>query len=504
MFRHIEDLTLENERLESENRILRKESKAIKCENARLHKRIEILEATLEERIAKAVEAAVAKATEPLLATIAEKDKEILRLKSQLGKDSSNSSKPPGSNGLKKVVNNREKSTRKQGGQHGHKGATLVIPKNLPELVEAGIAEHIIVSEVAEGASYTSDWVVDIKTVVTYTEYRREPGKPPKVEYGTQVKAMAVLLCVVGLMACKRLSEYFNEISKGLLPMSKATLAGFNSGASNAVNLQQHKHDLLNGEVINTDDTKIKTSERPRADGTLETAKNTTFDIYIRTHSNETTTVLTAHPSKAGATIVEDDILTQFQGILSHDHESKFYNHGGSNATCHAHLSRELKGMAELHMVEWAKGCRSFFLEMNEHKLEDINEGRTSCDPDQLQLFEKHYDSYVASGKLKLESMKPKSIGYDELRRMINRLEKHKDNYMLFMRNYDAPFTNNLAERDLRHCKTKQKVSGCFRSWAGVLEYCNIRSFVSTAKKRGQNLLDSLAGLFSPPVPAGQ
>ena len=118
-----EDLTLTNEKQKAEIKMLR-------AENAKLNKRIKSIEETREERIAKAVEAAVAKATEPLLATIAEKDKEIHRLKSQLGKDLSNSSKPPGSNGYKKIVNNREKSPKKQGGQHGHKGATLVIPKN--------------------------------------------------------------------------------------------------------------------------------------------------------------------------------------------------------------------------------------------------------------------------------------------------------------------------------------------------------------------------------------
>ena len=99
--------------------------------------------------------------------------------------------------------------------------------------------------------------------------------------------------------------------------------------------------------------------------------------------------------------------------------------------------------------------------------------------------------------------MTPKSFGYDELRRMLNRLEKHKDNYLLFIRDYNAPFTNNQAERDFRHVKTKQKISGCFRSWQGVLDYCYIRSRLDTAKKRGENLFDNLFFLCSQPIPAG-
>ena len=100
--------------------------------------------------------------------------------------------------------------------------------------------------------------------------------------------------------------------------------------------------------------------------------------------------------------------------------------------------------------------------------------------------------------------MQANSFGYDELRRMINRLEKYKDNYLLFIRDYEAPFTNNQAERDLRHCKTKQKVSGCFRSWQGVLDYCKIRSLLATAMKRGENLLASLSSLWKIPLTAGQ
>lgn len=44
---------------------------------------------------------------------------EIKRLKNQNQKDSSNSNKPSGTNGFKKVITNRrEKSNKKQGGQN--------------------------------------------------------------------------------------------------------------------------------------------------------------------------------------------------------------------------------------------------------------------------------------------------------------------------------------------------------------------------------------------------
>ena len=504
IFRQVEELTVANERLQAENKKLRAENREIRSENARLHTRIEDLEATMEERINKAVENAVAKAVEPMQTAIAEKDKEILRLKSQINKDSTNSSKPSSSNGYKKVPNNREKSGKKQGGQHGHKGFRLNIPKNLDELVKSGMAEHVIVSDVTEGEAYVSDWTVDIKVVTVFTEHRRKLGKPPKIEYGPQLKAIAVYLCVVGLMAYKRLSNFFHEISHNLITISKAALAEFSRSAANTIKLEPYVHDLLNGKVMHVDETAIKTTERPNESGVLETSKKTTFNAYIRTYSNKTTTVLTANPYKTEESVVTDNILTQFHGIVSQDHESKFYNFGDSHATCGAHLTRELKGLSELQMLEWATDVREFFLEMNKYKNADVHNNKTACEPALLCNFETYYDELVKAGQLQLASMPTNSFGYDELRRMVNRLEKHKDNYMLFIRDYEAPFTNNEAERDLRHCKTKQKVSGCFRSWQGVLDYCKIRSLLATAKKRGHNLLVALVSLGFNCIPAGQ
>jgi hypothetical protein len=63
----------------------------------------------------------------------------------------------------------------------------------------------------------------------------------------------------------------------------------------------------------------------------------------------------------------------------------------------------------------------------------------------------------------------------------------------VIIRNYKAPFTNNLGERDLRPEKTKEKVSILFRTWNGIRAHTKIRSFISTLKKRKYDLFSSIA-----------
>jgi len=80
---------------------------------------------------------------------------------------------------------------------------------------------------------------------------------------------------------------------------------------------------------------------------------------------------------------------------------------------------------------------------------------------------------------------------------LLDRLEKHKDWVLLFMSDFDVPFTNNLAERDLRPYKVKLKVSWCFRSNLWAKYYCRIKSYISTMKKNWYNVFDSLKNIFT-------
>lgn len=496
LIKQIEDLTLENESLKCENSKLRSDNRSLRV-------KITYLEESIDAKIAAAVEHTVAplrlKISE-LEAEIVRKDTEIQRLKAIINKDSSNSSKPPSTDGFKKIPNNREKSGKKRGGQAGHEGHSLKVPENLDKLVDEGKVTRKLVDYTNGAKEYVSKWIVDVDIKTVYTEIRYPVGMQlppelqPEVVYGNTIKALTVLLDQEGVVAIKRLSDFFSTVTGGLINPSKgaieAFIARFAQGVDN--DIAQIKETLLNGLVINTDDTQMRCTETCEysedGDATLVTAEKTTFGVNIRTYSNEKATLYTVNPKKDDEGVVRDGILPEFNGIVGHDHDKKFYKYSDKNATCCEHLTRDLKGLRDLYNCQWADTFRDFMLRMNEHKKRDQATGKNKCDDDILEYFSKCYDEFLQDGEKALTGLKPETFGYDELRKMLARLRDYKDAYLLFIRDYNAPFTNNLAERDLRPCKTRQKISGCFRTWKGISDFAKIRSVISTWKKQKSDL----------------
>ena len=71
---------------------------------------------------------------------------------------------------------------------------------------------------------------------------------------------------------------------------------------------------------------------------------------------------------------------------------------------------------------------------------------------------------------------------------LLERLRKFKTETLRFLTDFDVPFTNNLAEQDLR----MMKISGSFRTLEGAQIFALLRSVVSTARKQGFNILQIL------------
>jgi transposase len=61
-----------------------------------------------------------------------------------------------------------------------------------------------------------------------------------------------------------------------------------------------------------------------------------------------------------------------------------------------------------------------------------------------------------------------------------------------FLTDPGVPFTNNLAEQDGRMMKLHQKISSGFRSQDGAKDFAVIRSILSTARKQGWDMIQTL------------
>ena len=134
-------------------------------------------------------------------------------------------------------------------------------------------------------------------------------------------------------------------------------------------------------------------------------------------------------------------------------------------------------------------------------------QGQAQLSTEAITQFETQYRDLIEIG-MKLNPANPpvaNSRGRPKqtpARNLLERLETHQAQVLRFIYDFQVPFDNNQAERDIRMMKLKQKISGGFRSEAGAQIFGRIRGSLSTLKKQGHDLLDALEQLFlGHPIP---
>ena len=139
---------------------------------------------------------------------------------------------------------------------------------------------------------------------------------------------------------------------------------------------------------------------------------------------------------------------------------------------------------------------------MKKVKDKAVEKGKDSLSYYHYHKFDKKYDELIEQARKEnpLPETTKKKRGRKKkgkILALVERLANYKASVCLFIHNFNVPFDNNQAERDLRMIKVKTKVSGCFRTEEGVRDYLKIMSYVGTAHKQGYNAYEAIKNAIS-------
>jgi transposase len=436
-------------------------------------------------------------------------EQRVRQLEEQLAKNSRNSSKPPSSDGLKKPAPKslRKKGRRKSGGQPGHRGHTLKMADkpDHTEVHRVKACEHCGRSLADQSSdSVEKRQVHDLPPLrLIVTEHQAETktcvcghlnkaafpeGINAPVQYGEAIKAAAVYLKNYQFLpydrTCELLADFFG------CAMSEGTLANIiaQSHELAADPVEKIKALVEQAAVAHFDETGSRVGGKLWWMHSASTAQATYYDIHRKRGSEAFDAI---------------GILPNFIGRAIHDFWKPYFGYDCLHGLCNAHHLRELIFVYEQHQQDWADHMIDCLIDIKDAV--DLAKPSTAhLDRQQIKIFEARYQQILDEGYAHnplppLPNNAKKKRGRrkkTKARNLLERLDEHRTEALAFMYDFNVPFDNNQAERDLRMMKVQQKISGTFRTEDGAKAFCRIRSYISTARKNAGGAMEALTRLF--------
>ena len=516
LYNDYEKLLIENEKLSKENHDLKYQRnldyKELLIKNDKLSKEIRKLK-YLKELLEKSNQNLIEKEKkfkEELLQNkniIKEKDFEIARLKSLLNIDGTNHNIPTSQTPInkKKVIpNTREKTNLPKGGQVGHK------KHKLHKFSDDEITEHIEhvmhncpccnSSTIKETGSIKEKDELDYKIVVEKKRHRfieyecKDCGKvfyqeipnnlKEENQYGPQIQALELTLMNQANVTINKAKKITYGITDGQIDLSEGYIAKLQKRAANNLKdfMQDIKTAIIQQHLVHWDDTVIMVD---------------THRSCLRFYGTDKLAMFVAHHQKNKDGLNEDGILSVLpkDTVVEHDHNMVNYNqeYKFTNAECNRHLISDLKEVIDNLNHKWPKKLIELLTKMNNKRKNLIRKGIEEFSQEELNKFEEKFEKIMIEANE--ENLKEKEEGKfyaGNENTLILRILDYKNEYFLWIYDFDVPFTNNLSERSLRGVKSKQKASGQFWNIENASWYATIRSYIETCNRNGVNIYNAL------------
>src|SRR5215813_4640617 len=408
-------------------------------------------------------------------------------------KDSHTSSKPPSSDGLaRRTKSLRPKSSKKSGGQAGHRGSHLRLVAQ-PDTV---VVHRPAICDTCHAPLLTEAWswverrqVQDLpaRLRVVVTEHQiahvrcagcgaMTRGQVPAtvrapVQYGPRLRALAVYLVQQQFVPYARARELLAEVFGA--PLSVGTLVSLvRRGAERLDRVEgQIKRGLRRAAVLHHDETGLRVATRASARG-ADTAPTASWSWTHVTSTPHLTHYAVHHQRGAGA-LEAIGILPRFRGVSVHDGWTSYRHYRRCrHALCNAHHLRELTFVEEELHQPWAGQLKALLREMHTTVEQARAAGATQLPAPLRDALRARYEALLGQGVAANPRPPPSADAAPRrgrpkqrpVRNLLDRLWTYEDEALLFLDDFAVPFDNNQAERDLRMGKVQPKISGTFRS----------------------------------------